>query len=223
MRDVGDVPRRIAEFAVAAALVCAAGNANAQPFALDTGVPTGSSELVVSTAASYAAEFYLSAGETVTDLAAYLSPSAGNGNTFTFDIFSGGSSFISSRSPTVVYSESATVTATSSSPGWDSVAASWTPTTSGYYWIAVLEPTTGTTLDAQSLASAGTGTVPAQEFAYTNTPGSRYAALTSATGIGFEVTATPVPLPSSVWLLLSALSGFMVLFAGTSQGQRAAA
>jgi hypothetical protein len=183
-------------------LLGAANEAQAS-FVLDTGTPTGSSQLILSTAQSFAAEFSIGAGETVTDLSAYLMPNSGNANTFEFEIFSNSPTFIGSRSPTLVYSTSATVTTTSGAPGWDSVAADWTPTTGGDYWLAILEPNTGTTLDVQSEASTSSGTAPALAFGLTNTPGNRYASL--GTGIGLEVTA--VPLPPSLWLMLSGLGG----------------
>ena len=179
----------------------------AQAYLLDTGTPTGSSELILSTAESYAAEFSISAGQTISSLAAYLTPSTGNANTFEFEIFSNSPTFLGSRSPTLEYSVTATVTATSSTPGWNSVAAQWTAPTSGDYWLAILEPNTGTTLDVQAEASTNTGTAPALEFASTNTPGTRYAALN--TGIGLEATA--VPLPAAAWLLLSGIGGLGAL------------
>jgi hypothetical protein len=100
----------------------------------------------------------------------------------------------------------ATLTATASTPGWNSVATSWTAPTTGDYWLAILEPNTGTTLDVQTETSTTTGSVPASQFAFTNTPGTRYAALSS--GIGLEVTA--VPLPAAAWLMLSGLGGLGV-------------
>jgi hypothetical protein len=198
---------RLASFAILAATVGlfgAVGDANAQ-FVLDSGTPAGSSELVLSTAQSFAAEFYITSGQTVTDLSAYLMPSTGSANNFEFEIFSTATAFIGSgaRSPTLVYSISAPVSASAGTPGWNSVATNWTPTASGDYWLAILEPNTGTTLDLQSETSTTTGTAPAIEFASTNTPGTRYQVAT--TGVGLEVTATPIP--AAVWLFLSGLGG----------------
>jgi hypothetical protein len=187
-------------------LLGAAGEAQAA-FILDTGTPTGSSQLILSTAESYAAEFYVGAGQTVTSLAAYLKPNTGSANSFEFEIFSNSPTFIGARPPTLVYETAATVTATSGTPGWNSAAANWTPTTSGDYWLAILEPNTGTTLDVQSETSTGTGTAPALAFADTNTPGTRYGSLN--TGIGLEVNA--VPLPAAAWLMLSGLGGLGAL------------
>ena len=174
----GDCPKPktswLVAIAAAACLFGAAGEAQAS-FVLDTGTPAGSSQLVLSTAQSFAAEFSIGAGVNVTTLSAYLTPNTGNANTFEFEIFSNSPSFIGARSPTLVYSTAAMVTATSSTPGWDSVAVNWTPTTGGNYWLAILEPNVGTTLDVQSETSTGTGTAPALAFASTNTPGTRYA------------------------------------------------
>jgi hypothetical protein len=192
--------RALIAIAVPAGLLGAAGEAKAA-FVLDTGTPTGGSQLVLSTAQSFAAEFSITAGQTVTSLAAYLKPNTGNAPSFEFEIFSNSPSFLTNRNPTLVYSVS--FNGSSLASGWNSVAANWTPTTTGNYWLAILEPNTGTTLDVQSETSTATGTVPALEFASTNTPGNRYNAF--GTGIGLEVNA--VPLPAAAWLMLSGLGG----------------
>jgi hypothetical protein len=200
LADAGAKMRFSALVAVAATvgLLGAAGDAKAA-FILDTGTPTGSSQFVLSTSESYAAEFVATAGETINSLAAYLKPGTGNATSFEFEIFSNNPAFINARPPTMVYSQAATLTTS----GWNSVVANWIPTTSGDYWLAILEPNVGTTLDVQSETSTGTGTAPALAFASTNTPGTRYSSF--GTGIGLEVNA--VPLPAAAWLMLSGLGG----------------
>jgi hypothetical protein len=195
--------------AIAAAVSFAgtARDARAAAFVLDSGTPAGGSQLILSTSQSFAAEFSIAAGQTVTSLAAFLKPNTGNANSFEFEIFSNSPTFIGSRSPTLEYSDTATVTATSSTPGWNTVAANWKAPTSGDYWLAILEPNTGTTLDVQTETSTTTGTAPALSFASTNTPGTRYA--TSSSGIGLQITA--VPLPAAAWLMLSGLGGLGAL------------
>lgn len=206
---VGVRMRFLALLAIAGAvgLLGVAGPAKAA-FVLNTGTPTGSSELILSTAESFAAEFSINAGETVTQLAAYLMPHSGSANSFELEIFSNATAFIgnSARSPTLVYA----VTTPSTTPlasGWNYVTADWTAPTTGEYWLAMFEPNTGTTLDVQTETSTNTGSLPAAEFASTNTPGTRYAVMN--TGIGLEVTA--VPLPAAAWLMLSGLGGLGVL------------
>lgn len=197
---------------VLAAAFLAPGMASAS-FVLDTGVPLSSGGVplitggdTLSTAQFLAGEFYVAAGQDVTQLAAYLNlPTGGTGGAFTFDVYGAGS-FLTSRvanlSPVV------TATTTFGGQGWNSVSVNWTPTTSGDYWLALQVPSTGGTkgLDAPVEAGATTGTVPALGFAYYGAGTSGKYTTTGAPAIGLEVTATaPVPLPASAWLLVSGL------------------
>jgi hypothetical protein len=183
---------------------------------LDTGAPTGSGLDTFNSGTWYAEEFYLSAGQSITSLSAYLAlPSGGslataNGTPFTFAVYANsgaGGSFIAAsaanRSADEVYSTGGTFTAN----GWTSAAASFTASTSGDYWFAVQQTTSGSayTLDAQTEASTSTGTAPALGYAiYSTSAGSKYQ-LSSGDPIGMQVTA--VPLPAGIWRLGSALAG----------------
>ncbi len=72
-----------------AAILLAPGIASAD-FVLDTGTPTGTGgPLVLSSSQWEAAAFNVTAGETITSIAAYLTQGSGQpGDTFTFDIYS---------------------------------------------------------------------------------------------------------------------------------------
>jgi hypothetical protein len=184
---------------------------------LDTGAPAGSGLDTFNSGTWYAEEFYLTAGESVTDLSAYLTlPSGGtlataNGTPFTFAIYANsgaGGSFIgssaSNRSADEVYSTPGNFTTN----GWTSAAASFTASTSGDYWFAVQQTTSGAayTLDAQTEASTSTGTAPALAYAIYSTGAQSKYNLSTQDPIGMQVTA--VPLPAGIWLLGSALAGF---------------
>jgi hypothetical protein len=191
-----------------AAAILAPGIASAS-FVLDTGVPTGSGAPVVLTTAQFlAGEFAVTAGEDITQLAAYLTQGVSNTGTFTFDIYSGltGNTFLSRSSQREAPLASATGTFTGN--GWSTASVNWVAPTTGDYWLAlqVSSSTTGHTLglDAPVETSSSTGTVPAAAFAYA--PSSGQYQTSGAPQIGLEVTAaSPVPLPASAWLLGSGL------------------
>jgi len=189
---------------LAAALALAAlepGIASAS-FVLDTGTPTGTTSVVLNSSGWYAAEFSVSAGETIDALSAYLTQGSGQpGNTFTWDIYSSSGQFTGANRDAATFITTGTFTAN----GWNTTAVNWTPTTTGLYWVALQVTGASQTpgLDLPTESSTSTGTVPATAFASAGTNG-RYA-LETANPVGLEVSA--VPLPAAAWLLGSGLLG----------------
>jgi hypothetical protein len=197
--------------AVAAALL-SPGMASAA-FVLDTGAPSGSTTNLFNSTTWYAEEFYVSAGQTVSSLAAYLTGGNTSITTFNFVVYANsgaGGNFLgssaSNRSLDEVYSVNGTAF---TGAGWNTAAANWTPSTSGDYWLAVEQPTGGANyqLSAQTEASTTTGTAPALGYAVYSTSALHEYLSNSGNPIGMEVTAAPVPLPASAWLMLSGLGG----------------
>jgi hypothetical protein len=173
---------------------------------LDTGTPTGTGPVPRLDATDwYAAEFSVAAGQTITQLSAYLTQGLGAvGNTFTWDLYSATGAFIGASKSTRE-SPSFTATGTFSGNGWNSTSVNWTPSTPGLYWIALQvsgkSQTPGLNLPPES--STGTGTAPAHAFAYAGT-NAQYVLQTN-NPIGLQVNA--VPLPAAVWLFGSGLLG----------------
>jgi hypothetical protein len=205
------------KLAVAAAFLLAAIQPNiafASTFVLDTGTPPQGTALPVFNSGSwYAAEFSATAGETITQLSAYLHTGlSGPGATFTFAIYSdtlNGASFIDARSnlPSLLQD---TVGATFQSNGWNttSLVHPWTVPTTGSYWVALEWTTTGRSmgLDLVPESSNTTGTVPARAFAFAGS--THNFLLTNASSFGIEITATPaVPEPSTWAMLLLGFTG----------------
>jgi hypothetical protein len=191
---------------VAATAVAAFAPSAHASFLLDSGVPNGTgAPLVLNSADSLAGEFYAPAGGQVTELSAWLASGTSSSGTVTFTIYSNtttlGGNFIGARSNTLV-TEATGTAAFSGTTGWLSSSVNWTPSSSGYYWLA-LSVSRPTGLDAPVESSTSTGTVPALEFADAGSSG-QFAQMNN--GIGLEVTA--VPLPGAAGLLLSGLGGF---------------
>jgi hypothetical protein len=195
--------KRKLAFVAALALAAVVPNiASASAFILDTGTPQGATFPILNSVDWFAAEFSATAGETVTQLSAYLNPNiGGQGTPFTFAIYSG-TGFIGGRNLTAQYS----VGATFESSGWNSTVANWTVPTTGDYWV-VLEMTSSA-LDLVTETSDTTGTVPALAFADTTASSHIFAAQT-ADPFGIEVTATP--LPAALPLFVTGLGGLGLL------------
>jgi hypothetical protein len=175
-------------------------------FVLDTGTPptSGTPSVTLDAADWYAAEFTVAAGETLTQLSAYLNQGAGQpGNTFTWDLYSTSGVFLGANRELPADS----ATGTFSANGWNSTSVNWN-VAAGTYWIALqvtgASQTPGLSMPTESSTTGGTA--PAQAFAYAGTNG-RYA-LETANPVGIEVSA--VPLPAAVWLLGSAVAGLGV-------------
>jgi len=204
--------------ALLAAALFAPGLASAS-YVLDTGTPTsatGSPVTLLNTSQFVAAEFDVTtANEAITALSAYLTEGVGNvGDTFTIDIYSPTSFTGRSNQRTQLY----TTTGTFAANGWNNVAINWTPPSTGDYWVALQVSSTTQTkgLDlpgagiTTSSATTPSGTSPALAFAYAGTNGQYNIESTSAptTPFGIELTqATPVPLPTTAWLMISGMIG----------------
>jgi hypothetical protein len=205
--------------AAAAAMVAAlslSAPARAQ-YLLDTGTPaTGASDYIFGASDFYGDEFYISAGETVTQLAAYLAPGTGSGTSFNFDIYSANAPLTEdtvgrlNNDGYLLYTTTATFTGT----GWNTASANWTPTSSGDYWL-VIEASKPTSLDVPSVVGQANGTAPAIAFADSSGTGGYLTATTTADA-GMQISA--VPLPGAVWLFGSGLMGL-----GGLAGRRRAA
>jgi len=197
--------------AVVAAICLVPAVANAS-LVLDTGTPgSGATLYQVSTSQWFAAEFYLSAGQTVDSVAAYLSGNAGE--TYTLDIFSN-TGFTNSRNygQSQVYTTSGTLTTNNA---WNTTSTDWTATTSGYYWVALEEASSPRGFSLDLASTTNNGTAPAAAFAFLGANGEFTS--TGAPDVAFQVDATPVPLPAPALLLGGGLLGLI----GFARGRRA--
>ncbi len=176
---------------------------------LDPGTPplTGTSA-VLNSSDWYAEEFAVTAGETITQLSAFLTQGVGQPNdTFTFDLYSASGTFLGATNGTRE-TVSDSITGTFTANGWNSVSVNWANLTAGNYWLAVqvssTQQTRGLDLPSESSSSAAAATAPALAYAFA---GSNHEYGTAgAPDVGLQVTATtPVPLPAAVWLLGSGL------------------
>lgn len=192
---------KLSAMAVALAAAFALPSLASAQFILDTGTPAGGTSYVLSTAGTFAVEFSATAGQTIGTLSAYLTQGAGEpGDTFTYAIYSGapGNTFLSrynSREASIF-----TATGTFETNGWNSTSVSWTPTTTGDYWLALQVLSTADThgLDLPDEASTSTGTVPAVAFAYASSVTGQYSTA-SGEPFGIEISAAPEP---STWALM---------------------
>ncbi|HVW69897.1 MAG TPA: hypothetical protein VHB68_13040 [Steroidobacteraceae bacterium] len=171
-------------------------------YLLDTGIPSGSGLPVVLDSNDYAAaEFSLSAGQTITSIQAYVTAGIDtSGDTFTISLYSDGS--LGGRNPTSVYSGQATYTA----DGWNGLTGlDITGLTAGNYWVAL--EVNGSSDSALGLAlptGATGGSAAALHYAFSNDGGTTYT-VDDSLPIGLQVQA--VPLPGALLLFGSGLLG----------------
>jgi hypothetical protein len=197
--------------AAALALAAVVPQVASASFILDTGSnPGGGASPVLNASNWYAAEFTLAAGETIGDVAAYITQGAGQvGNTFTWDLYSTSGTFIGGSNLT---REAATATATGtfSGAGWnttnvESGTVNWSSVGPGTYWIALQVSGSSQTpgLDLPTESTTTGGTAPATAFAYAGTNHEFETETSASYAVGLEITAQPstVPLPGPAWLL----------------------
>jgi hypothetical protein len=178
-------------------------------FVLDTGTPGGSSSTTLSNAQWVAAEFTLSSAEDITSISTYLNGgTTGQLNTDSYTYIFYDTSVIGARASNRASDEAASpINGTFTvNGGWNTTATNVT-LGPGTYYLAVQTTTSQTKgLYLPTETSAGTGTVPAQGFAWYSTTGtsSQFSA-NGAPTFGVQIAATPVPLPAAVWLLAGGL------------------
>jgi hypothetical protein len=191
----------IPKFAIAAALAILTlpGIASAQ-FLLDTGTPTQfTSPLSVSSASSYGVEFSLTAGESLQQIALYLTPGSQNyqNQYLTLNLYN--VNLTTATNPSVLQSFQLQYTAS----GWNSTATSYVAPATGTYWLTVQTASSGYTLDAPEEATQPTGTVPAIEFAV---KGTRTYTVNNSASFGIQIGTAPEP---SSWALGLLAFGFL--------------
>jgi hypothetical protein len=179
-------------------------------FVLDTGTPGGSSSTTLDSVQWVAAEFTLSSAEDITSISTYINGgTTGQLNTDSYSYFFYTPSVIGARGA----SGRSAAQEGNSITGYFTVNGGWNTTATnvtlgpGTYYLAV-ETSAGDTkgLYLPTETSAGTGTAPAQGFAWYSTTGtSSEFATGSAPTFGVQISATPVPLPAAAWLLAGGL------------------
>lgn len=178
---------------------------------MNTGDPlSGATNYTFNSSQFFADEFAITAGTTVSQLAAYLEAGTGSGTSFTFDIYQAGTTFTGNTvtrlnsNGYLVYSAAATFTGN----GWNTVTLSnpWTATTTGDYWLAI--ETTGASTSLYVPTVAGNGATGTGALAFASETGAngggKFVVSTSAEA-GMQIST--VPLPAAVWLFGSGLAG----------------
>lgn len=164
---------------------------------LDTGTPTVSAlPLVLDGNDYYAAEFSLSAGQTVNSISAYLKAGVDQpGDTFSLVLYSNAD--FGSRNATPVFLGQATY----NQDGWTGISnVGFTATASGLYWAAVEVGSSDSAIGLNLPSPVSGGTVAALAYAFNS--GSGYTTSGAMPfGIQVDASAAPVPLPAALWLL----------------------
>jgi hypothetical protein len=177
--------------------------ANAQ-YLLDTGTPTQfAAPLSIASTGGDAVEFSLTAGQSLQQIALYLTPGSGNyqNQYLTLNLFN--VNLTTATSPSALTSFQLEYTAS----GWNSTSTSYVAPTTGDYWLTLATSSSGYTFDAPEEATQPTGTVPAIEFA---TKGSRTYSVNNSASFGIQIGFASVPEPSS-WALALLCVGFFAL------------
>lgn len=192
-------------FAAALALAALEPGIASASYLLDTGTPTtGAASVILNASDWYAAEFTVTAGETITQLSAYMGTDLQTSGSFTWNLYSASGTFLGANreSPTDTVAGAFAASGATGGTGWNSVAVDWTPA-AGLYWIALQVSSPSQTTGIDLPESTNSGTAPAGQFAFAGT-NARFATA-GAPAIGLQVSA--VPLPAAVWLFGSGLLG----------------
>ena len=186
---------------LAASLAAASAEA---AFVLDTGIPDNSKlPLLLDGNDFAAAEFALTAGQTLTSIEGFIKGGSGSnaGDTFTIAIYAADGS--AGLPGTVVTSLQGSYQA----DGWNGLNnLNISGFSTGNYWVAFEVGGGDTATDLQLPIVATNGSVPAAAYAF-NAGGGYH----PMSGENFGVQIAAVPLPAAAWLFASALGGFSVV------------
>jgi hypothetical protein len=182
---------------------------------LDTGTPaTGASSELLDSGQWFAAEFGITAGQTVSSLSVYLSKPGGLGqvgDTYTLDIFSSAGFLGRAAGQTLDYTTSGTFTA---SNAWNTTnlaattSGTWSAPSTGNYWVAIEVNSSTQTRGLDLPTTSNNGTAPAEAFAYLGSNTNNQFTTSGAPDVGFQVNTVPVPVPAGAsWLLGAGLVG----------------
>jgi hypothetical protein len=173
------------------------GIASAQ-YLLDTGTPTNfTTPLSISSAGGDAVEFSLTQGESLQQIALYLTAGTGNfQNQFlTLNLFD--QNLTTDATPSAITSFQLEYTAS----GWNSLTTSYQAPVTGDYWLTIATSSSGYTFEAPGEATQPTGTVPAINF---ETKGSREYSINNSASFGIQIGAVPEPSSWALGLIAAA-------------------
>ncbi len=183
--------------------------AKAQTDLVNTGTPTGGAFVESDSSQSFAAEFSIQSGQTITSIAPYLTLGGSNaqpGESFTLDIYA----TLPGRNGAGGVLDY-TVTGQWEADGFTPVTTNWTASNTGDYWVAVVNSNSATNfLDLEDLASASTGDPAALGFEWAGSSGSYSAS--GAPSFGLEIVATPEPASWALSLVCVGALGVLYLW-----------